>query len=189
MSSERRSSWEPSAYAVARGRGSAADGVPPQTVTRRLERPAELGVIEALDDRPRAGRAPVIAPEAKTWLVALRKRNYSVYEISQALKEQGVELSVTAVRELLAQEGFAPLPRRLDEERPARLGPTTEPIADVRSFALNPREFFTLVGGLFLFSTDLIRLDSDGLADCAKLPGSGMIPAGHALRVSLALKL
>jgi transposase len=122
-------------------------------------------------------------------IVALRKRNYSVYEIAQALNEQGVVLSVTAVREVLAQEGFAPLPRRLDEERPARLGPTTEPVADVRSFALTPREFSTRVGGLFLFVADLIRLDSDALADSAKLPGSSMIPAGHALRASLALKL
>jgi transposase len=126
---------------------------------------------------------------AQEQIVALRKRNYSVYEISQALKEQGVELSVTAVREVLAQDGFAPLPRRLDDERPARLGPTTEPVADVRSFALNPREFCTRVGGLFLFIADLIRLDSDALADSAKLPGSSMIPAGHALRASLALKL
>ena len=38
--------------------------------TRCLERAAELGVIEALDDRPRAGRDPVITAEAKTWLVA-----------------------------------------------------------------------------------------------------------------------
>src|SRR6201997_3297546 len=57
---------EPSAYAVAR-----TIGVTQQTVTRCLERAAELGVIEALDDRPRAGRDPVITEEAKTWLVAL----------------------------------------------------------------------------------------------------------------------
>ena len=31
-------------------------------------------------------------------IIALRKRNYSVYEISQALKEQGMPLSPTAVR-------------------------------------------------------------------------------------------
>jgi transposase len=126
---------------------------------------------------------------AREQIIALRKRNYSVYEISQALNEQGVALSVTAVREVLVQEGFAPLPRRLDDERPARLGPTTEPVADVRSFVLTPREFSTRVGGLFLFIADLVRLDSDALADYAKLPGSGMIPAGHALRASLALKL
>src|SRR5208282_4550802 len=42
---------------------------------------------------------------------------------------------------------------------------------------------------LFLFVHDLVRLDGDALALGAKLPGSGMIPAGHALRASLALKL
>jgi transposase len=60
---------DPSAYAVAR-----TMGVTQQTVTRCLERAAELGVIEALDDRPRAGRDPVITPAAKTWLVALACR-------------------------------------------------------------------------------------------------------------------
>jgi transposase len=49
-------------------------GVTQQTVTRCLERAAQLGVIEALDDRPRAGRDPVITSEAKTWLVALACR-------------------------------------------------------------------------------------------------------------------
>ena len=122
-------------------------------------------------------------------IVALRKRNYSVYEISQALKEQGTPLSATAVREVLADQGFAPLPRRLDEERPKRVGPNAEAIANVRDFILSPREFTTRVGGLFLFVHDLVRLASDSLALGAKLPGSGMIPAGHALRASLALKL
>ena len=60
---------DPSAYAVAR-----TMGVTQQTVTRCLERAAELGVIEALDDRPRAGRDPVITAAAKTWLVALACR-------------------------------------------------------------------------------------------------------------------
>jgi hypothetical protein len=60
---------DPSADAVARSLG-----VTQQTVTRCLERAAELGVIEALDDRPRAGRDPVITAEAKTWLVALACR-------------------------------------------------------------------------------------------------------------------
>ena len=57
---------EPSAYAVAR-----TVRVTAQTVARCLGRAAELGLIEALDDRPRAGRDPTITPEARTWLVAL----------------------------------------------------------------------------------------------------------------------
>jgi hypothetical protein len=122
-------------------------------------------------------------------IVALRKRNYSVYEISQALTEQGTPLSATAVREVLAEEGFAPLPRRLDEERPVHVGPNAEAVADVRDFVLPPHEFATRVGGLFLFIPDLMRLELDALALGAKLPGSSMIPAAHALRASLALKL
>jgi transposase len=122
-------------------------------------------------------------------IIALRKRNYSVYEISQALKEQGIPLSATAVREVLAAEGFAPLPRRLDEERQARIGPNVEAVANVGDFVLAPREFTTRTGGLFLFIPDLVRLDSDAWAQAAKLPGSRMVPSAHALRASLALKL
>jgi transposase len=122
-------------------------------------------------------------------IIALRKRNYSVYEISQALKEQGTPLSATAVREVLAAEGFAPLPRRLDEERPSRIGPQVQAIANVNDFVLTAREVTTRMGGLFLFIPDLLQLESDALAQAAKLPGSRMIPAAHALRASLALKL
>jgi hypothetical protein len=126
---------------------------------------------------------------ARDQIVALRKRNYSVYEISQAFKEQRTPLSVTAVREVLAAEGFAPLPRRLDEERPARIGPSAQAVANVHDFVLAPHEFTTRMGGLFLFIPDLVRLDSDAWAHAAKLPGSRMVPAAHALRAALALKL
>jgi transposase len=51
---------EPSAYAVVR-----AMGVSPQTVTRCLQRAAELGVLAALDDRARTGRQATITAEAR----------------------------------------------------------------------------------------------------------------------------
>jgi transposase len=122
--------------------------------------------------------------------VALRKQNRSVYEIAAALKERNLALSPTAVREVLRAEGFAPLPRRLDEERPAWPGPTVEPVADVRAFALvSGTQFATRCGGLFLFLPELVRLQLDQLASAARLPGSVMIPAQHALAAALALKL
>jgi hypothetical protein len=93
------------------------------------------------------------------------------------------------VREVLKVEGFAALPRRLDEERPARPRPTVEPVADARAFSLAPRRFQTRCGGLFLFVPELIRLHLTDKARAARLPGSKMIPAGHALRAALALKL
>jgi transposase len=126
---------------------------------------------------------------ARDTVVALRKQNYSVYEISEALQDQGTPLSPTGVREVLKAEGFAPLPRRLDEERPVRPRPFIEAVADVRTFSLAPREFTTRCGGLFLFLPDLVHLDLDRLATAGRLPGSRMIPAAHALRASLALKL
>jgi transposase len=57
---------------------------------------------------------------ARTLIEELRKQNHSVYEIADALKERGTALSATAVREVLRELGYAPLPRRLDEERPER---------------------------------------------------------------------
>ena len=76
-------------------------------------------------------------------VIALRKRNYSVYDISYAFAERGKKVTTAAIRDILRQEGFAPLPRRLDEERPARFGPTVQPVADVRMFSLEAREFTT----------------------------------------------
>ena len=137
-------------------------------------------------------RGPQSQPKksaARDLVVRLRKQNYSVYEISQTLKERNCPLSPTAVRELLRAEGFAPLPRRLDEERPDHPRPTTEPVADVREFSLVPRTFTTRCGGLFLFLPDLVRFHLEKLVTEARLPGSKMIPAEQALRACLALKL
>lgn len=126
---------------------------------------------------------------ARDLIVSLRKQNLSVYDISEILKDRDVPLSPTAVGEVLQSEGFAPLPRRRDEERPQRPRPTIEPIADVRSFSLASRRFSTQCGGLFLFLPDLVRLQFDRLASRAHLPGSKMIPASAALRSCLSLKL
>ena len=126
---------------------------------------------------------------AREIAVDLRKRNHSVYEISETLKAQKIDLSPTAVRELLRAEGFAALPRRLDEERPDRPRPVVQPTADVRAFSLTPRRFLSQCGGLFLLMPELIRLGIERLASAAHLPGSKMVPAPHALRACLALKL
>jgi len=138
---------------------------------------------------PRGPRSQPKKSAARDLIVRLRKQNYSVYEISQTLKERDCPLSPTAVREVLKEEGFAPLPRRLDEERPDYPRPTIEPVADVREFSLAPRTFSTCCGGLFLFVPDLVRLSFSSLVAAARLPGSKMIPAEHALRSCLALKL
>ncbi len=148
------------------------------------------------DPAPQFFASPPLGPQtqpkkspARELIVTLRKQNHSVYEIAEALTERHTTLSPTAVREVLRAEGFAPLPRRLDDERPARLRPTVEAVADVREFLLEGRRFTTACGGLLLFVPALVGLDVAALARAARLPGSTMIPAEHALRASLALKL
>jgi transposase len=121
--------------------------------------------------------------------VALRKKNYSVHDISRTFAERGLKVSPAAVRDILREEGFAPLPRRLDEERPEHIGPAVQPVADARAFTLEEREFETQCGGLFLFVPDLVRLAVPALAAVAGLPGSETIPAAQALLATLALKL
>jgi hypothetical protein len=122
-------------------------------------------------------------------VVALRKQNLSIYDISQALRDEGHSLSPAAVSILLKAEGFARLPRRLDEERPPGSRPTTADVADVHQLDLAPRAFRTQFGGLFLFLPSLAAIPFDRLFRRAGFPGSEMIPAGCALRSLLALKL
>jgi len=122
-------------------------------------------------------------------VIAWRKKNYSVYDISRTFAERGKKVTVAAVRDILREEGFASLPRRLDEERPETVGAAVQPVADVRTFSLEEREFTTQCGGLFLFVPDLVRLGLSELSEVAGLPGSKAIPAFHALLSALALKL
>jgi transposase len=122
-------------------------------------------------------------------IIALRKQNLSIYDISQTLHDQGHDISPAAVSILLQEEGFTRLPRRLDEERPPGSRPTSADVADVRQLDLSPRSFRTQFGGLFLFVPSLAAIPFDRMLRHAGFPGSELIPAGCALRSLLALKL
>ena len=122
-------------------------------------------------------------------IVTLRKQNLSIYDISKALTEQGDRRSPAAVSLILKDEGFARLPRRQDEERPPGPRTTVAAVADVRTLDLSPRQFRTQFGGLFLFLPFLAQMPLPTILRAAGFPGSAMIPADHAVRALLALKL
>jgi hypothetical protein len=138
---------------------------------------------------PRQGRPPGKQDRLRELVVALRKQNLSVHDISRALARDGESLSPAAVAAILKQEGFAKLPRRLDDERPERLRPVVADMADVRQLDLTPRAIHTDFGGLFLFLPDLVSANLDALLERNGFPGSQMIPAACAMRSLLALKL
>src|SRR6185312_6090124 len=135
------------------------------------------------------GRAPGKQKRLRQQVVALRKQNLSVHDISRALARDGETLSPAAVATILKEEGFAKLPRRRDDERPDRSGPIAADVADVRQLDLTPRTVHTKFGGLSLFLPDLIAADLDAVLARSGFPGSNMVPAGCALRSLLALKL
>jgi hypothetical protein len=137
-------------------------------------------------------KGPQAAPKVdrlQEEVIGLRKQNLSIYDISRTLEHGGKILSPAAISLILKEQGFARLPRRRDEERPTGIHPEKAPIADIRQLDLSPRSFRTRFGGLFLFFPYLARLPFDRLLADAGFPGSKMIPAGHAMRALLALKL
>jgi|SRR5579859_682955 len=137
-------------------------------------------------------KGPQTAPkknQARDLVITLRKQNLSIYDISKALAREGITYSPVAVGQLLQEEGFARLPRRADDERPAGPRPTVADVADVRMLDLEPRYLRTQFGGLFLFAPFLAQIPFDRILAQADLPGSKMIPAGCAMRALLALKL
>ena len=139
-----------------------------------------------------SSRGPHTAPardRVRDLVVAMRKRNLSVYDIQRELAAAGHQVSINALSALLRQEGFARLPRRRDDERPATIRPQVAAAADVRQLSLAPRSFHTRVGGLFLFVPLMRDIRWAEVLDRAHLPGSVPIPAQQAVRTLLALKL
>jgi Transposase DDE domain len=122
-------------------------------------------------------------------VIALRKENLSIYDISRNLAHEGHTLSPVTVAQILKDEGFARLPRRADDERPPGSRPTTADVADVRQLDLSPQSFRTKFGGLFLFMPMLASIPLDRILRESGFLGSEMIPPGAALRSLLALKL
>ncbi len=137
-------------------------------------------------------RGPRTAPardRVRALVVAMRKRNLSVYDMQRELAAAGHAISINALSLVLREEGFARLPRRRDEERPPVVKPEPAAVADVRALSLAPRTFRTRVGGLFCFVPLMRALDLAAVVREAGLPGSTLIPAEQAARTLLALKL
>jgi len=146
-------------------------------------------------DRPffrSPAKGPKTAPKTERLrekVIALRKQNLSIYDISQVLSREAEPLSPVAASLILKEEGFARLPRRQDEERPPATRPTAAAVANVTELDLSPRQFRTRFGGLFLFLPTLAPADLERILQQAGFPGSRMVPAPHAVRSLLGLKL
>lgn len=127
---------------------------------------------------------------ARSRVIELRKRNYSVYDIRDLLRSEGLSLSHVLISQILAEEGFAKLPRRADDERPLRPQPDVAEVADVgeldwKKFAA----FETEASALFVLLPTLIDWGIHRWVSRSGLPGSKMIPALQSVLSLLSLKL
>jgi len=137
-------------------------------------------------------KGPQRAPKSDPWrlkIIEARKQNLSIYDISRLLQEQGHRLSPVSIGLILKEEGFARLPRRADDERPAHPSPETAPAADARLLDLSARQFRTQFGGLFLFVPYLSAVPWERILEQSQFPGTQQVPAAQAMRSLLGLKL
>ncbi len=181
------------------------DGLDPEAVARRFgyspgafrnlctgfrKNPDMSAFFAARKRGPKPGSAEPETQRRNDRVIALRKEhNLSVADITRQMAAEGMSVGATTVQRILRQAGFTKLPRRPRDERMAALKPHAAPMADASRFDLSPGRLRTEFGGLFLFLPDLVRLDLDGIVGESGMPGSTMIPAGHAFRALLALKL
>ena len=138
----------------------------------------------------RAARRRVTA-DVRRKIIEWRQRRLSAGEITELLSEEGVEISVRTVERVLAEEGFAKLPRRTrlkigltvtGAEVPARSEPVD--VARLEGFrASSPG------AGVFLFAPFLARFAVNEIVEAARLPETKAIAARHYLLSFLALKL
>ena len=150
-----------------------------------LRDPAQPSLSPPAPDPAPSPRSPPPAP----WSSRCANRTTPFMRSVRPSRSASCPLSPTAVREVLKAEGFAALPRRLDEERPAapaahrRTGGRCARFLPGSAPVLHPLRRPVSVPP---------RTGSPGpehLALAARLPGSKMIPPAHALRACLALKL
>jgi transposase len=120
-----------------------------------------------------------------------REHRLSAGEITELLSEEGVEVSVRTVERVLAEEGYARLPRRTR----LKLGMTVKgaqvpPVAQrIQVGDASQGPFDSEAAGVFLFAPFIEKLNLIKVVEEAGLPGTKAIPALSYLFSFLALKL
>jgi hypothetical protein len=132
-----------------------------------------------------------VTAEVRKKIISWREQLLSAGDIVELLSDDGVEVSIRTVERVLAEEGFAKLPRRTrlkigltvkKAEVPQRA--ETISIADIKDNVWESPS-----AGVFLFAPFLAQFDIDAIIRAAGLPGTKYIPAQSYFLSFLALKL
>lgn len=183
-------------------RASFVDGLSAQEVAQRFG--YSIHTVNALRRDFKAGSLPPFfrplvkgprqpRPSTVQWknrIIELRKQNYSVDEIEEALLREGLTITSKTIHQLLKAEGFAKLFRRTRAERRAILqrGKEQAEVANVKEFGAH-RLVTTSYGGIFLFIPLLLDLSLNSIFSETAFYGSKQIPRLNYLMSFMALKL
>jgi hypothetical protein len=120
-----------------------------------------------------------------------RRQRLSAGEIAELLLEDGVQISVSTVGRVLAEEGFPKLARltRLKIGRTVKGAEVPKRSEVVTLEHFDGHRFESAGAGAFLFAPFLARFDIAKVVAAAGLPGTKVIPATSYLLSFLALKL
>jgi transposase len=136
-------------------------------------------------------RRRLVSASVRDKICNWRQHNLSAGEIAQLLSEEGVELSVRTVERVLAEEGFARLPRRTRMKIGITVAGAKIPDASntVDISQMGSCRFDSQSAGVYLFAPFMERIGIANIVEKAGLPGTKTIPATSYLLSFLALKL
>jgi hypothetical protein len=129
--------------------------------------------------------------EARAKIRTWREQRLSVGEIAELLCEDGTEISVRTVARVLAEEGFAKLPRRtgIKVGRTVKGAQIPDRSETVDLASLEGQSFECAGAGAFLFAPFIAQLGLPEVIRSAGLPESKAIPALNYFLSFLTLKL
>jgi hypothetical protein len=182
-------------------RGYFIDHVPGREVARRfgytyaafnsLKQRFKAGALQFQFTAPPGPKGPRVSAELREKIIKYRRQRLSAYQIAEVLDTLGTPLSVSTISRILADEGFARLPRRTQLLIGRTKDNTIVPgyAAELEPDFLAGWRGTCAIGGIFLFAP---LLEHFGVIDAikqAKLPRSPDISALNYTLSMLALKL
>jgi transposase len=132
-----------------------------------------------------------VSADTRRKICEWRRQRLSAGEITELLVEDGVQISVSTVSRVLAEEGFPKLPRRtrLKIGRTVKGAEVPQRAETVTLEHIDGQRVQSAGAGVFLFAPFLARFDIEKVVTDAGMPGSKVIPATSYLLSFLALKL
>ncbi len=137
---------------------------------------------------PKGRRTPDIVIDK---IIAMRKKNNSIYDIYETLKEENLKVSTNTIDRILRNDGFSKLLRRTLDERGLTKKNTFIALKTQRLdySNLSKGNFKCQVAGIYLFAPYMCRLGLDEVIKNSSLPGTEQLSALNSVYSILALKL